>query len=103
MVRPNTAIGSDGKSKAISVGMSVVPAVQIHRNHRHQHQDGPKEGVKEELERGIDAVLTAPDADDQEHRDQTGFEEQVEQHQIQRAEHAQHQAFPASGTRSCIP
>ena len=35
----------------------------------------------------------APDADDQEHRDQAGLEEQVEQHEIERREHADHQRF----------
>ncbi len=67
--------------------------IHIHRDHRDQHQDRAEEGVEEELERRVDAFLAAPDADDQEHRDQPCLEEQVEQHQIQRAEHAQHQRF----------
>ncbi len=67
--------------------------IDEHRDHRDQHQHRAKEGIKEELERCIDPVLAAPDADDQEHRDQTGLEEQVEQHQIKRQEHAQHQRF----------
>jgi hypothetical protein len=41
-----------------------------HRHHGHQHQHRAEEGVEEELEARIDAVLAAPDADDQEHRDQ---------------------------------
>ncbi|EAU45583.1 hypothetical protein R2601_21857 [Salipiger bermudensis HTCC2601] len=65
--------------------------IGIHRHHRHQHQDRAEEGVEEELEAGIDAVLAAPDADDQEHRDQACLEEQVEQHQVERHEHAEHQ------------
>ncbi len=65
----------------------------VHRDHGNQHQDGPEEGVEEELERSIDAVLAAPDADDQEHRDQASLKEHIEQHQIQRAEHAEHQGF----------
>jgi hypothetical protein len=67
--------------------------IREHRHHRHQHQHRAEEGVKEELEARIDAVLAAPDADDQEHRDQARLEEQVEEHQIERHEHAQHQRF----------
>mmetsp|Transcript_18462 Transcript_18462/g.30080 ORF Transcript_18462/g.30080 Transcript_18462/m.30080 type:complete len:613 (-) Transcript_18462:8250-10088(-) len=64
-----------------------------HADHGHQHQDRPKEGIKEELERRIDAVRPTPDPDDQEHRDQPRLKEEVEQHQIQRHEHAQHERF----------
>ena len=67
--------------------------LRIHRNHRHQHQHRAKKCVEEKLERGIDPVLAAPDADNQEHRDQTGLEEQVEQHQIKGDKHPQHQGF----------
>ncbi len=67
--------------------------IRIHGNHRHQHQHRAKKGIEEEFERRVDAVLTAPDPNDQEHWDQPCFEEQVEQHQIQRHEHAQHQRF----------
>ena len=67
--------------------------IPIHGDHCHQHQNRPKEGIKEEFERRIDAFLAAPDADNQEHRDQACLEEQIEQHQIQRHEHAQHQGF----------
>ncbi|MPL74842.1 hypothetical protein SDC9_20661 [bioreactor metagenome] len=65
--------------------------IHVHRDHRHQHQHRAEEGVEEELEGRVDPVRPAPDADDQEHRDQRGFEEQVEQHQIQRGEHTDHQ------------
>ena len=67
--------------------------VREHRHHRHQHQDRPEEGVEEELERRVNPVRPAPDADDQEHRDQSSLKEQVEQHEVQRHEDAQHQRF----------
>ena len=58
-----------------------------------QHQHRAEQGVEEELVGRVDPVLAAPDADDQEHRHQAEFEEQVEQHQVQRAEHADDQGL----------
>ena len=60
---------------------------------RDQHQHRADQRVEEELEGRVDPARTTPDADDQEHRDQHGFEEHVEQHQIQRDEGADHQRF----------
>ncbi len=68
-------------------------SIRKHRHHRHQHQHRAEEGVEEELERRINAFLAAPDADDQEHRDKPRLEEEVEEHKIERHEHAQHQRF----------
>src|SRR3546814_15962763 len=42
---------------------------------------------------GIDAVGPSPHAYDQVHRDQSGFEEDVEQEQVLRRETADHQRF----------
>jgi hypothetical protein len=53
----------------------------------------PRRGIEKELERGVDPPRAAPDADDQKHRDQAAFEEQIEQDQIQRDEDADHQRF----------
>ena len=66
-------------------GGSGIP---IHRHDGDQHQHRAEEGVEEELVTRIDAALAAPHADDQEHRDQAAFEEDVEQHDVERAEHA---------------
>ena len=67
--------------------------ISKHPHHRHKHQHRAKERVEEELERSINPVRPAPDANDQEHRDQASLKEQVEQDQIQRHEHAKHQRF----------
>ena len=66
---------------------------EIDRKDGDQHQNGARQRIEEELERRIDPALAAPDADDQEHRDQNGFEEDIEQDEIERAEHADHQRF----------
>ena len=63
----------------------------VHGHDREQHQHRAGERVEEELEGGIDPPLAAPDADDEEHRDQHALEEHVEQEEIERAEHADHQ------------
>ncbi len=62
-----------------------------HGQDRRQHQDRAQQRVEEELVGGVDAALAAPDPDDQEHRDQLAFEEQVEDDQVERAEDADHQ------------
>ena len=70
------------------VGGARLP---VHGHDGQQHQHRPKQGEEEELERGIHPALAAPHPDDQEHGDEAAFEEQVEDHQIERAEHADHQ------------
>ena len=72
------------------VGRAGVP-VQRHDGEQHQHR--AEQRVEEELEGRVDPARAAPDADDQEHRDQAAFEEQVEQHEIERREGADHQRF----------
>ena len=72
----------------------VIPPDALQRvneiDHRGQHQDAAEGGVEHELERRVDAPLAAPDADDQEHRDQHRFPEHVEQEQVLRHEGSQH-------------
>src|ERR1700754_1941701 len=58
-----------------------------------QHEDRAEERVDEKLQRGVDAARATPDTDDDEHRDQHGLEEHVEQHRVRGAEHADHRAF----------
>ncbi len=93
--RNREAVGGKGMGQQADLASANTgrAGIRVHHHHRHQHQDGPEEGVEEELERSVNAVRPAPDADDQEHRDQTCFEEEVEEHQIQRHEHAKHQRF----------
>ena len=64
-----------------------------HGQDRRQHQHRAQQGVEEELVGRIDPVLAAPYADDQEHRDQAELEEHVEQDQVQRREHPDHQGL----------
>jgi hypothetical protein len=59
---------------------------------RNQEQQRPHEGKQEELERRIDPVGTAPDANDQVQGNQRSFEEDVEQHAIQRRKNTVQQA-----------
>ena len=58
-----------------------------------QHQDGTSHRVQEELDRGIQAARAAPDADQEVHRDEGEFPEDVEQEQVLRQEHAHHAHF----------
>jgi hypothetical protein len=67
--------------------------VRVHGEHGEQHQHRTQQRVEEQLERGVDAPGAAPDADNQEHRDQDAFEEDVKHHHVEGAEHADHQRF----------
>ena len=72
------------------VGGAGLP---VHRHDGEQHQHRAEQRVEEELEARIDAARPAPHADDQEHRDEAALEEQVEQHEIERRERADHQGL----------
>ena len=61
-----------------------------HPHHRDQHQHRSEQRVEEEFVGGVDAVRAAPDADDQIHRDEAGFEHDVEKVEILRREDADH-------------
>ena len=64
--------------------------VVVQPQHRQQDQDRAQQGVQEELDRGVFAPRAAPDADQEIHRQQHHFPEDVEQEEIQRHEHADH-------------
>ena len=51
----------------------------------------PSKRVEEELEARIDTINAAPDPDNDEHRNQTGLKEDVEDDEIERAEHTNHE------------
>ena len=58
---------------------------------QHQHRTGHR--VQEELDRGVDAAVVAPDADQEVHRHQHDFPEHVEQEQIPGGENADQPEF----------
>ena len=58
-----------------------------------QHQDRASHRVEEELDRRINAARSAPDADQEVHRHQGEFPEDVEQEQILRQEDTHHAHF----------
>ena len=55
-----------------------------------QHQQRAKEGVEEELHRGVDPVRAAPDPDQQRHRNQHQLPEDVEEEHVEGDEDPQH-------------
>ncbi len=62
-----------------------------HVEHGDQHQHRSEQRVEEEFVARVDPPRAAPDADDHVHRDQAALEHDVEQEQILRHEHAEHQ------------
>ena len=67
-----------------------MPCAEVEHQDGDQHHRRAGKGVDEELERGVDAVLAAPLADQEVHRDQAELEEDEEEHQVQRDEDADH-------------
>src|SRR5271156_837605 len=65
-------------------------AVIINRQDREEHQHRPGQRVQEKFDRGVQPPIAAPDADQKIHRHQHHFPENVEQHEVQRHENAQH-------------
>ena len=63
---------------------------EIERDNADQHQERSDRGVDEELHGRIDASLAAPDTDEEEHRDERSFKEQIKEQQIERDEDADH-------------
>jgi len=66
---------------------------EVEREDADQHQQAADRSVDEKLHRSVDATLATPDSDQEEHRHQRRFEEQVEEQQIERHEDADHRRF----------
>ena len=70
-----------------AAGVRVQPDDGGQHEHRRDH------GVQEELHRSIDLAAVPVHADQQRHRDQRGFPEEVEEEQIERDEDADHRGL----------
>ena len=82
-----------GDGQLLPVGdREAATACTVEIQQRDQHQERTEQRVEEEFHRSVDAVGAAPDADNEEHRDQRRLEEHVEQQRVGRGEHAVHQA-----------
>ena len=72
------------------VGERIRAGGKVDVEDRHQHEQGPRRRVQEELDRRVDAPLAAPDAHDEVHRHQGELEEDVEEQEVRRHEDAHH-------------
>src|SRR5208283_3876177 len=75
----------DRKIEAASLG--------IEPDNRRQHERRAEEGEQEKLHRGVDLASMAVHADQQRHRNQRRFPEEVEQEQVERSENADQRGF----------
>ena len=77
---------------ASSVGISNVPpsGLEIKRQNAQQHDHRADQRVQEKFDRGVQAAVAAPDADQEIHRHQHHFPEHIEEEEIERHENAQH-------------
>ena len=90
------SVGSKSKAQQLLVvegalpgagGLLVAPG---HGQDGHQHEQRADERVDDELDRRVDAVGAAPDADDEVHRHEDDFPEDVEEEEVEGQEDAQH-------------
>ena len=77
--------------EAVDAGRRLVEHGERDDGDQHQHAAGHR--VEQELHRRVDALVVAPDADEEIHRNQHRVPEHVEQEQVEREEHAQHARF----------
>ena len=63
---------------------------EIQRQDAQQHEHAARECVQEKLDGGVEFPGSAPDTDDEVHRDQHEFPEHVEEEEIEGQEYADH-------------
>ena len=67
--------------------------VRVQPDDRRQHEHRRDHGVQEELHGGVNLAAVTVHADEQRHRDQRRFPEEVEEEQIERDEDADHRGL----------
>src|SRR6185437_6288260 len=68
----------------------LLEVLEIQHQDAEQHQHAAHQRVQEEFDCGVKAPRATPNADDEVHRHQDHFEEDVEQEEIERDENADH-------------
>ncbi len=79
-----------GGEQMLELGEVECSRLGVEPDDGREHEDRGDHGVEEELDGGVDAALVAEDADDESHRDQCGFPEEVKEKEIERDEDADH-------------
>ncbi len=71
---------------------------EVHLQNAQQHHDRSNERVKKKLDRSVQTILAAPDSDQEIHRHERYFEEQVKQKQVHRSKHTDHRRLQSSNS-----
>src|SRR3954469_8351767 len=79
-----------GRERLADRGEVEAAGVHVEPNNGCEHEDRGDHGVQEELYGSVNASLVSVHADDQRHRDQRGFPEDVEEEEVERYEDAEH-------------
>src|SRR5258708_3313384 len=66
---------------------------EINLQNAQQHYDRSDQRVEKELDGRVEPVVAAPNSNQEIHWHQTDFKEQVEQEQIHRTEHTEHECL----------
>ncbi len=81
-------IEDSGIAERVSPGRVAMQEIQRKDGDEHQHSADHR--VQHEFHCRIDPAISAPDSDEEVHRNQHDFPEHVEQKQVQRAENTDH-------------
>ena len=93
-VRGPSPLGRRRRPPSILLRADEVAHVgEVEGQQRDQDEHAAEQRVEEELDGGILAARPAPDADEEVHRQQHHFPEDVEQEEVQRQERAEHARF----------
>ena len=84
-------------------GVDVDVGAEIEGDHRQQHQHAAEECIQEKLDGCILTPRTTPDADEEVHREEHHFPEDVEQEEVQRHEDAHHARIEKQEERRSNP
>ena len=90
---PHVVDELDDVEGQLASAVVTVAVEEVQRQDAQQHEHGAEQGVEEELDRRIQLAPVPPDADQEVHRHQHDFPEDVEQEEVQRQEDAQHAGF----------
>ena len=84
-----TGVGGQNRGQDAHIEC-ILPDVKVDGQDTQEHQDRSGQGVKEELDGGIQPARSTPDADKEVHGDQHHFPEHIEEEEIQAAKDTQH-------------
>ena len=89
-VRPHTHIHEVAQEEC---SVPIVVGIDVESDDGRQHNKTGRQGVQEELNSGVAAAFSPKTTDEEEHRNKSGFEEEVEQENVSGRENVEGKTF----------